>query len=309
MNKRRLVGQMKLDKYISINCNKEYLRIGGYTKNKNKTLFLHVTRHHIFMMRPDNFKQGQRCPICNKTRITTNKDIDSYISSHNLANYRRITNVRGVDTKIDILHECPITKGTVTISVTPYHFMHGTRCKKCSFYHMGRDRALSNEQFDANIFNIFGDDIYRIGNYKNSSTPVIMYCKLHGRFNALYSNLSAGKGCPVCNKSHMEREACLFLDRLNIEYETQKKFSGCKDKRELPFDVFIPQYNLCIECDGLQHFKAMGFCGGNDKLNYTRHHDEIKNNFCCSHGISLLRIKYNEEVDVAISRYINDATM
>ena len=45
----------------------------------------------------------------------------------------------------------------------------------------------------------------------------------------------------------------------NIEFKKEKKFKDCKDKYQLPFDFYLPQYNLCIEFDGEQHFNPSSF--------------------------------------------------
>ena len=62
----------------------------------------------------------------------------------------------------------------------------------------------------------------------------------------------------------------------------------------LPFDFYLPQYNLIIEYDGEQHFKPISVFGGEDAFWTTVTHDAIKNQYCEDNDIDLLRIPYWE---------------
>ena len=75
-----------------------------------------------------------------------------------------------------------------------------------------------------------------------------------------------------------------------IDFEQEKRFDDCRDIRPLPFDFYLSNYNLIIEFDGRQHFEEFGF--GNHMV--TVKHDKIKNQYCQSHGIDLIRIPYWE---------------
>jgi len=100
--------------------------------------------------------------------------------------------------------------------------------------------------------------------------------------------------CPLHGESHGEREISIILNNKKIIYERQKKFKTCKDKKELPFDFYLPEYNLCIEYDGKQHFES-GFFGEKAFI-MTQKHDQIKNIFCEENNIEIIRIKYNDNI-------------
>lgn len=61
---------------------------------------------------------------------------------------------------------------------------------------------------------------------------------------------------------------------------------------------------MLIEFDGQQHFKQVKAFGGLDKFSKQKENDDIKNIFCECNGISLLRFKYNENVNEAIEKMI-----
>ena len=82
----------------------------------------------------------------------------------------------------------------------------------------------------------------------------------------------------------------LLLEEQNIDYVQEKWFSDCRDTNPLPFDFYLPKYNICIEFDGEQHFKDNHFF--NFSFNLNRKHDNIKNEYCKNNNIKLIRISY-----------------
>lgn len=107
-------------------------------------------------------------------------------------------------------------------------------------------------------------------------------------------NLKQNCGCPICNISKGEKFIKIYLEKNNVDFIQEHRFDDCKYKKSLPFDFYIPKYNLCIEFDGEQHFKAFNHFGGKEKLKLTQTRDNIKNKYCKDNSINLLRIPYWE---------------
>ena len=83
----------------------------------------------------------------------------------------------------------------------------------------------------------------------------------------------------------------------------QKRFPDCKDTNTLPFDFYIPKYNIVIEYDGEHHympiFPSKYTHGQNiDRLTYIQKHDKIKNDYCKSKNMYLIRIPYWERDNI-----------
>lgn len=117
-------------------------------------------------------------------------------------------------------------------------------------------------------------------------------------------------GCPVCaNKmSKAEKEIITILNNNHINFIQEKCFLDCKDERVLPFDFYLPDYNIVIEYDGEQHFNPIPFHKMSEEqakyqLKTTQKHDEIKNEYCKKNNIDIIRIPYWEKKD--IKSYIN----
>ncbi len=129
--------------------------------------------------------------------------------------------------------------------------------------------------------------------YTNYSKRSIIICPEHGEFLQSISLHLQGCGCPTCNSSRGEKAINKFLTDNDIKFETEKRFDGCRYKRRLPFDFYLPEYNLCIEYDGTHHY---GIVNKNYEYdaNVIKIRDDIKTNFCTDTGIRLLRIPFYE---------------
>lgn len=56
--------------------------------------------------------------------------------------------------------------------------------------------------------------------------------------------------------SILENIVTSFLKKNDIEFVTQKRFYFLGRKS---LDFFLPQYNVAIECQGIQHYKEVAF--------------------------------------------------
>jgi very-short-patch-repair endonuclease len=99
-----------------------------------------------------------------------------------------------------------------------------------------------------------------------------------------------------------------FLSELNINFTEQKRFFDCRNKKQsdmLPFDFYLIDYNVLIEYDGLHHFEPIKGWGGEDKFKITKENDGIKNNYCLTHNIPLLRLPYTYTEEKIKSEILN----
>lgn len=101
----------------------------------------------------------------------------------------------------------------------------------------------------------------------------------------------------MCKESKGERIISKFLTNNNIVFIKEKRFDNCRDILPLPFDFYLPKYNTCIEFDGIQHYKIIDG-RGKYNLEYIKMHDDIKNEYCNSNKISIIRIKYTESKNI-----------
>jgi len=62
----------------------------------------------------------------------------------------------------------------------------------------------------------------------------------------------------------------------------------------LELDIFIKEFNVGIEYQGIQHFKPVTHWGGKQALEKLQERDKKKKEICNSLGIHLIYFKYNE---------------
>ncbi len=109
-------------------------------------------------------------------------------------------------------------------------------------------------------------------------------------------------GCPNCHKpSRGEAKICSILQKHNQSFLQQYR-TNCRDKKPLPFDFCInhPNKILLIEYQGREHYELVNFGGRmtiekmEKQFAVTKHHDQIKTDYCIKNNIPLLCIPYWE---------------
>lgn len=94
-------------------------------------------------------------------------------------------------------------------------------------------------------------------------------------------------------RSRQERKICNFLDDLKIQYvENDRSIYDENDKRKFyELDIFIPEYNIAIECNGVYH---------HDERTKHKNYHEIKRVKCAERNIHLLQFwdfEINNSID------------
>lgn len=126
-------------------------------------------------------------------------------------------------------------------------------------------------------------------------------CNLCGSEDNIISTSNLHKqyscGCSISSKG--QRKIKEILNKNNIEFIEEKRFASCNygdindGHTQARFDFFLPQYNLLIEYDGIQHFvQGNGNFDNKEKFELTKKRDYIKNNWCKENNILLIRIPY-----------------
>ena len=92
------------------------------------------------------------------------------------------------------------------------------------------------------------------------------------------ANLKLGKGCPKCNKkvSKGEQTIIKYLEEHDIKYKTQVPIDI--ENHHLFIDFYLPDYDLYIEYNGIQHFKPVDHFGGESRLIKQQYYDSLKKN-------------------------------
>jgi very-short-patch-repair endonuclease/Zn finger protein HypA/HybF involved in hydrogenase expression len=242
--------------------------------------FLQQANAHV------RLKQG--CPTCGtkKQVIKRTKTLEQFIKESvnlhgNKYDYSK-SNYINDSSKITI-----ICKEHGEFEQKVSNHLCGKGCNKCADIIRALKKSKSIDKFILDAKNIHGDKYdYKNVIYKNSSTHVLVTCKIHADFKITPSNLLRGKGCPLCvNKGESK-----LYQNINTYYPTIKnnvKFDWCKNIKCLPFDFVIPEYNIIIELDGCQHFKQISNWH-NPEIQYNN--DKYKEKCANAKGYSIIRL-------------------
>ena len=137
---------------------------------------------------------------------------------------------------------------------------------------------------------------YSLVEYNKNSDKIKIICKKHGEFIQTPAAHLRGQGCPTCRDSKGESIIKEFLISNKISFMSQKRFPDCINILPLPFDFYLPQFNTCIEYQGIQHFKPRTKFGGVEEFKKIQIRDNIKLKYCKNNNINLLTINYDENI-------------
>lgn len=132
--------------------------------------------------------------------------------------------------------------------------------------------------------------------YKNNATYLLVWCgnPNHKPYKVKFNNFKdCNSRCPECNTtSKGEEKIKEILIKYNIKFNQQYLFNDCRNTRPLPFDFYLPQYNIAIEYDGRQHYKLDCFNMNLLDLMNLKYNDNKKTQYCNDNNIKLIRIPY-----------------
>ena len=238
------------------------------------------------------------CPKCRSEYKT--KSLETFIEEARAVHgdkydYSKVV-YKSANEKVEII--CPIHG---SFYQKPSNHIHGQGCVKCA-----KKYQPTTEEYKQFLQDHFGDAYdYSKVIYINSSTPVEIVCPEHGSFfrKPCHIREVIRKGgsilCPHCSESEGEHKVFEFLKNKYIEYEKGKRFEKCISISTLPFDFYLPDYNLCIEYQGAQHYSKDAYnriCCGSTKyggFEGLQQRDQKKRDYCKENKISLLEIKFD----------------
>lgn len=275
---------------ISIHGKKYVYDNVKYNRNSEKVEIICPT-HGIFWQTPKAHLKRQGCPKCAIYKNSSNKrySIEEIISKFREKHGERYgyEKVNYVNFNTKVIVTCPVHSDFEVLPSS--HCKFG--CKKCYYEIIGEKLKKSLENFKKQCsekHNNFFD--YSLVSYKNNRTKVEIICPLHGSFWQTPESHLCGNGCPGCknSKSKGEDKISLFLTKNKIKYIQQYIFNDCRNINPLPFDFYLPDYNICIEFDGVQHTNKNSYYYRED----IEVNDNIKNKYCDKNNIKLLRLSY-----------------
>lgn len=268
-----------------------------YKNGKSKVKII-CPQHGVFEQTPDGHLVGD-CLKCGQQKTSeshfynTEEFIKKSILIHgNKYKYSKV-NYKKSNSKIIITCQ---KHGDFTQRANAH--LQGKGCQKCGFEASAKSKFNNKEHFIKKAKEVHKDKYdYSISDYKSAKTKLKIICPEHGEFLQTPNNHITGKGCPKCKRSLGEEKIAEILASKNVIFETEKTFNGCVNKNKLRFDFYLPKQNICIEYNGIQHYKSIDYFGGHKELINTSKRDKIKKDFCKKNNIKLIVVKYDENIE------------
>jgi len=300
---------MKREEFIS-KANKIYNNKYDYSKVKyinNKTKVEIICKiHGSFFKEPSSFLKGVECNICKKNKIRENEKEKFILKANKIYNnkydYSKVKYINN-KTKVEIICK---THGSFFQKPNDHLMKH--ECPSCSLeknkdtFKLGKNKFI----YKSNKIHRNKYDYSKVV-YVNSRTAINIICPIHGSFFQKPHEHLRGHGCRLCN-THSKNEENIYylLKDNNINFDSEKTFDDCIDKRKLPFDFYLPEHNTLIEYDGKQHYESIDFFGGEKAFIKRQLHDKMKNEYAKNKGISLIRIPYWKDEIKEVSSFLKN---
>jgi predicted Zn-ribbon and HTH transcriptional regulator len=244
----------------------EYEVIGEYINTSEKILFKHKTCNHEYLVSPNKFLSGRRCPACSKKNGSQKqaKTHEQFVNEiYNLVGdeYEVIGRYVKSKEKVEFKHK---VCGNF-FKMQPSNFLTGQRCNVCCYKVTAEKQRHTSERFISDVYNLVGEDYTVLGEYINNNTHISMrHNKCGHEYLVTPSNFKYGKRCPKCQRGvqrtpEMYREEVFELvgdqytilgDFKNISEGVLTKHNECGFKWSPTPANFLRGAKKCPKCYG-----------------------------------------------------------
>ena len=275
----------------------EYTFLDSYVNAHTKLRVKHNKCGNVYEVQPSNFLNGSRCSYCSGHHKKTNTEFKQEIYDLVGNEYTFLDSYVSTMTKLRVKHN----KCGNTYKVLPNNFISGSRCPYCS-----ASVGKTDVQFKQEVFDLVGNEYTFLDSYVNNFTKLRVK---HNKCGHVYKVrptdfISHNTRCPYCNSPKGELIISKILDTLNVNYEYQKTFDDLKDVQPLSYDFYIPDQNILIEYQGVQHYQSIDYFGGEDQFKNQQNHDKLKADYAKANGYTLIAVPYTEDTFNKIKKYL-----
>lgn len=288
------------------------LDFGDETKSANEKCKCECNIcHYIWFPKRKDIRRGRGCPECaKKNRIKNSRkyilNVNDILSSYDLSFIKILDNSDDVSSMTKILVKC---KNCGYVFSTTIHYLRRYKigCIECN--KIKRQEKYTEESI--NKLKIFNPHLHIISDFSCSTDIVEVYCDQCGK--TFQKNVHELLRCPCCNycvtNSKMEYRIVNYLGANNISFESHVTFDKLRgvNNGKLSYDFYLKDFNLLIECQGIQHEKSVEYFGGETQFEIQQEHDKRKRQYAKKHNIELLEIWYYEsdKIEEIINHKLN----
>ena len=270
--------------------NKDIEILGDFVNTTTKIKCKCKICNHQWSVKPYSLLIGYGCPKCAKKKLA---------EKNTRTNEEFIEDISIIAPHIKILGKYTSCNDRIKVkcSICGYEWnpVAATlyKLKKCP--NCSGTRKKTHDEFIDELYKI-NKNITVLEKYDGIHKKIKCSCNICNNIWTVEPNsLLQGTGCPNCGtKSHGEEKIRKFLIENKINFEQQYKNKNLKGigKKSLSYDFYLPDYNLFIEYQGIQHYKPIDFFGGEKSFKNQQKNDELKRMYAKKNSIELLEISY-----------------
>jgi hypothetical protein len=307
---KKLTTQEVIERFKNIHGSTYDYSLVNYQGDSKKVKI--ICRHHgVFEQQPASHgRQKQGCPKCSRERV------NNIVKTRLIGNDKFIERIEKIFGKNKFDYSKLYYQGAhkdVTLickdcgnveTKDPRSFYCGYGCLKCR-PKKRNPKQVTKKQFIERAKKIHGEKYdYSKVSYVTLYNEVEIICPKHGSFYQKPTvHIHAKSNCPECNVSKGEEIIGIWLNSKEIKYEFQYKVRINNSNHY--YDFYLPDYNIMIEFNGLQHYKPIKFFGGQEGFSYLQERDKIKERYCLENQIKLLILKYNDDIEDILNKTLN----
>lgn len=283
----------------------ERLGVLTFTKVKEKFVLKCLNCETIYeFCNADNVINGNKknvCSQCNPCLRKETLEVKNKLEylKKNLTKIKIIKDFVNITTDLELL----CLQCNEIFKRKPQLFLKTQKCPFCET----KSKTKPNTLFQKELKDKFAEEYECLDEYINAYTKIKIRHKCGFIWKITPHNLLCGKGCPKCNRftSKGEKKIEKFLLNNNISFVKEKTFI---DLPLLRFDFYLPNKNLVIEFQGLQHYKSIDYFGGEQHFIKQKANDLKKKEYCKKQNIDFLEISYQEidDIDFILANKLND---
>lgn len=241
-------------------------------------------------------KKTQGCPFCGKTpKKRTHKSFLADMEKIH-PHLKFLTEYTKREAPIDVV--CTIHNYKWT--TTAHSLYQNQGCPKCGIEKRSLSRIKTHDEFVSDLKQV-NPNIEVLSKYRGSHDMITVRCKLDECVWRSYACnvLNGSAGCPSCRNTSNEYKIRTYLQSKGFDVWSQYRFDDCRSILPLPFDMYLPDYNILIEYDGEGHYMPIQWSGlksenAENNMLETQMRDKIKDEYCAKNGIPLIRVPYWE---------------
>ena len=256
-----------------------------YTNGRTK-LQWQCHKGHKWNAVPESINSGSWCPVCSGHALTTSEKFSQ------LSLIAKTKNGKCLSKQYSGAHhtlkwEC---EHGHQWSAVPSSIKQGSWCPICAKNSSGSTQKGSLEEMQEIAINRGGECLSKT--YKNSQTKLEWKCHYGHKWKAVPNSVKHGTWCPRCNFNIGEEICRTFFETVfSCEFpKVRPAFLTFKGQR-LELDGYCEKLKLAFEHQGIQHFKAYKYFGGETQFKELIERDAAKRRLCKENSIMLIEVR------------------